>query len=61
MGCSISLTIDGNPTCRGIMAAGGVSRFEGEFIHSQWYEIHSVSCACVLISVAEVIHGKCQL
>ena len=49
--------MDGNPTCRGIMAVGGVSEFEGEFIHSQLCEFHSVSCAYVLVSVAEGVHG----
>ena len=51
------MTIDENLTYRDIMAAGGVSGFEGEFIHSQWYEIQSVSCVGVLVSVAEVVHG----
>ena len=49
--------MDGNPTYRGIMAVGGVSEFEGEFIHSQLYEIHSVSFVYVLVSVAEGVHG----
>ena len=49
--------MDGNPTYRGIMAAGGVSEFEGEFIHSQLYEIHLVSCAYVLVSVVVGVHG----
>ena len=35
------------------MVAGRVSGFEGEFIHSQLYEIHSVSCAYVLVSVSK--------
>ena len=33
------------------MAAGGVSGFKGEFIHSQLCEFHSVSFVYVLVSV----------
>ena len=47
--------MDGNPTCRGIMAAGGVSGFEGEFIHSQCHLfMFGTSCrgSSWLVSVA---------
>ena len=43
------------------MATGGVSGFEGEFIHSQLCEFHSVAFGYVLVSVAEGVHGWHQL
>ena len=42
------------------MAAGRVSGFEGEFIHSQLCEFHSVSFIYMLVSIAEGVHVSCR-